>query len=243
MFIERPLPLTQQINAILRQRIRSGTYPPGKRLPAESELATELKVSRATIRTVMAKLATEGVVLRKQGDGTYVNEQVDAINTNDGGILDFSRLIRNSGFIPTIQPISTTKRLTKHSEANILTIDIGQRVVSMERLFLVDDHPAISATNLIPISLFTDPLQPLDGSLSIQKILQQNCRQTIAYGTYEIEPTFATAPITTQLELPEQTPLLHLTVVFYNQNNIPIVLGKTHFNHKILPMRFMQAWT
>jgi GntR family transcriptional regulator len=243
MFIERPQPLTQQVNAILRQRIRAGIYAPGSRLPAESELATELSVSRATIRTVMATLATEGVVLRKQGDGTYVNEQVDAINTNDGGILDFSRLIKNSGYRAKIKPVSTETRQASTREAQILMINENEELFSLERLFLVNNQPAISAINLIPANLFTKSTELLDGSLTLQEILEQYCRQIIAFGTYEIEPIFASPPVSTQLKLPPQTPLLFLTVTFFNQDNQPIVLGKSYFNHKILPLRFMQAWT
>jgi len=65
MLITRPVPITAQVNEILRQRIREGTYVPGARLPSESELARELDVSRATIRTVLTRLAAEGLILRK----------------------------------------------------------------------------------------------------------------------------------------------------------------------------------
>lgn len=46
MNIKRSKTITEQVNEILRERIRNATYAPGDRLPAENELAQEFEVSR-----------------------------------------------------------------------------------------------------------------------------------------------------------------------------------------------------
>jgi GntR family transcriptional regulator len=66
------LPLYHQVAGILRQRIEDGIYPVGGRLLAEDELASEFEVSRATIRQAVGELVMEGLVVRRQGRGTYV---------------------------------------------------------------------------------------------------------------------------------------------------------------------------
>jgi GntR family transcriptional regulator len=66
------LPLYHQVAGILRQRIEEGVYPPGARLNSEDELAVEFDVSRATVRQAMSELATEGLVARHRGRGTFV---------------------------------------------------------------------------------------------------------------------------------------------------------------------------
>jgi GntR family transcriptional regulator len=66
------LPLYHQVAGILRQRIEDGIYPVGGRLLAEDELAAEFDVSRATIRQAVGELVIEGLVVRRQGRGTYV---------------------------------------------------------------------------------------------------------------------------------------------------------------------------
>jgi len=70
-----PMPLYHQVAAVLRQRILDGEYPSGERLAAEDELASEFSVSRATIRQAVGALVTEGLVVRRQGSGTYVRER------------------------------------------------------------------------------------------------------------------------------------------------------------------------
>jgi GntR family transcriptional regulator len=66
------LPLYHQVAGILRQRIEDGIYPVGGKLLSEDELAAEFEVSRATIRQAVGELVMEGLVVRRQGRGTYV---------------------------------------------------------------------------------------------------------------------------------------------------------------------------
>lgn len=68
------LPLYHQVAGILRQRIEEGVYPAGVRLNSEDELAVEFDVSRATVRQAMGELATEGLVVRRRGRGTFVED-------------------------------------------------------------------------------------------------------------------------------------------------------------------------
>jgi DNA-binding FadR family transcriptional regulator len=54
--------------------IRSGVLPPGHRLPAERELAEQLRISRSTLRQALGALAESGhlVAQRGRGGGTFV---------------------------------------------------------------------------------------------------------------------------------------------------------------------------
>ena len=69
------LPLYHQVAGILRQRMEDGIYPVGGKLLSEDELAAEFEVSRATIRQAVGELVMEGLVVRRQGRGTYVQER------------------------------------------------------------------------------------------------------------------------------------------------------------------------
>ncbi|MEW1907240.1 GntR family transcriptional regulator [Kitasatospora sp. NPDC085895] len=59
----------------LRERIRSGEWLPGEKLPSETpELTAHYKASLPTIRQALAVLAAEGVVDKVHGRGNYVRE-------------------------------------------------------------------------------------------------------------------------------------------------------------------------
>jgi GntR family transcriptional regulator, transcriptional repressor for pyruvate dehydrogenase complex len=61
-----------EIIRLLEATIRSGSLPPGERLPAERQLAKEYQVSRNTVREAIKALAEKGVLVSRRGAGTYV---------------------------------------------------------------------------------------------------------------------------------------------------------------------------
>jgi DNA-binding GntR family transcriptional regulator len=63
-----------QLAAILRERIRSGEYPPGRKIPAIIELEEESGLSTMTVRRAIAVLAGEGLVHTVPGRGTFVRQ-------------------------------------------------------------------------------------------------------------------------------------------------------------------------
>lgn len=67
--------LYRQVKDYILNQIRSGIYPAGEIIPAERELAEELKVSRYTVRRAIQELVDEAVLYRVQGNGTFVHEQ------------------------------------------------------------------------------------------------------------------------------------------------------------------------
>ncbi|MDE3187020.1 MAG: FadR family transcriptional regulator [Acidobacteriota bacterium] len=56
----------------VRSLVEKGTLLPGDKLPPERELARELKISRASLRTGIGYLAAMGVMKIRQGVGTFV---------------------------------------------------------------------------------------------------------------------------------------------------------------------------
>lgn len=56
----------------LLSRVVGGAYPPGVRLPAETELAVELGCGRSTVREALTRLSTMGVIASRRGSGARV---------------------------------------------------------------------------------------------------------------------------------------------------------------------------
>lgn len=69
--IERPR-LSDTIYGQLLEEIMAGRFSAGDRLPTENQLAQRFSVSRPVVREALQRLQTDGVVIARQGSGTYV---------------------------------------------------------------------------------------------------------------------------------------------------------------------------
>lgn len=68
-----PGPLYQQVASSLRAAIASGEVAPGTKLPTERALASQLGLSRTTVIGAYERLEAEGIIVRRQGSGTFVS--------------------------------------------------------------------------------------------------------------------------------------------------------------------------
>lgn len=75
----------QEIGCDLRQKIQSGDYPVGSRLPPERNIAETYGVSRTIVREALLMLELEGTVDIRQGSGVYVLRIPDEDDAADGG--------------------------------------------------------------------------------------------------------------------------------------------------------------
>lgn len=70
--LRRNVPISTQLADRMRERIGSGDWPVGMRIPAESALVAELGVSRNSVREAVRSLVHAGLLDARPGDGTYV---------------------------------------------------------------------------------------------------------------------------------------------------------------------------
>jgi len=68
--------LSDIIMAQLETMILEGSLKPGQKLPAERELAKQFDVSRPSLREAIQKLEAKGLITRRQGGGTFVNDKI-----------------------------------------------------------------------------------------------------------------------------------------------------------------------
>lgn len=71
------VPYYRQVVDQVSDLIRSGRLDPDARMPSVRELASQLLVSLITIRRAYADLEAAGLIVRRQGQGTFVASRVD----------------------------------------------------------------------------------------------------------------------------------------------------------------------
>src|SRR5207237_7797374 len=87
----------QQLQRALRQPIESRVLAPDDALPPERDLAIDFGFSRITVRKAIDGLVSDGMLLRRQGSGTFVRARVEK---NFSKLTSFSEDMRAPGRDP-----------------------------------------------------------------------------------------------------------------------------------------------
>jgi len=102
------VPLHRQIYDEWRRGILAGRFAPGERMPSSRELATALRVSRATVTAAYEQLVAEGYLDGQRGSGTFVCHElpepaIRAATPAAPGTADAA--VRLSGFVERLVPV------------------------------------------------------------------------------------------------------------------------------------------
>src|SRR5262249_44718220 len=132
------LPLYQQLQRRLREAIEARILGPDDALPPERELAEELAVSRITVRKAIDGLVEEGLLIRKQGSGTFVSNRVEK---NFSKLTSFSEDMRARGRKPRSVWLDRAPGTVTPEESLTLRSSPGTPVYRFHRIRYADDAP------------------------------------------------------------------------------------------------------
>lgn len=133
--------LYQDLAVGLRRAITDGTYPPGARLPSESELCRTYGVARSTVRRALAILAEDGVLASHQGARRTVLAQPRL--QSFGELRSFSRWARSIGEVPSGRVEVFERRAATEVQARALALEPGTPLVYVVRVRLLSDVPVM----------------------------------------------------------------------------------------------------
>jgi len=102
------VPLHRQIYDEWRRGILAGRFTPGDRMPSTRELASALRVSRATVSAAYDQLVAEGYLDGRRGSGTFVCRELPDVTVARGARAP-ARLtmpsVRLSAFLERLGPV------------------------------------------------------------------------------------------------------------------------------------------
>jgi GntR family transcriptional regulator, N-acetylglucosamine utilization regulator len=135
---EHTLPLYQQLQRRLRDAIENRILGPEDALPPERDLAEELSVSRITVRKAIDGLVEEGLLVRRQGSGTFVSNRVEK---NFSKLTSFSEDMRARGRKPRSVWLNRAPGTVTPEESLPLRSSPGTPVYRFNRIRYADEVP------------------------------------------------------------------------------------------------------
>jgi len=225
MLNRSPIPMYHQLKELVSEKIESGEWAPGHRLPTEAELSREFGVSRITVRHAMQLLQNQGMLERKQGRGTFVAQPKVAHNLmamyKDG--LSVAQMGRH----PQMELVSLELKQPAASVAARLNLPVSDQVYDMKRLLLGDGEPLMLIHSWLPADRFPGFPEHDMGARTMGAVLREY-GITEAFQHKEVEVTILDEEEAELLQTFSGAPALLLTYVNYLPNGDPIEYRRTH---------------
>ena len=140
-------PLYQQLQRALREAIADSRLSADEALPPERDLAEEFGVSRITVRKALDALVSEGLLIRRQGAGTFVAGRVEKSFSK---LSSFSEDMISRGRRPESVWLSRSSGVATPDESLTLGLSPGSVVYRFNRIRYADGAPMAVEYSTVP---------------------------------------------------------------------------------------------
>jgi DNA-binding GntR family transcriptional regulator len=214
------------VSKALRDRLATGTYEPGERLPTVEQLAVEFGVSTITVRRAVRDLSLEGLLIGRQGLGLFVANKMRIVRrlTADH-IAPIEEDMRRAGVEPGLEDIDMTL-VPAHGEPFLRPhARVGSTLYRLSRILLADEEPVGLDTLWLPRAL-GDALKPeLPGHFVMPLLAAHGV--AIDHIDYRFDAATATEAQAAPLNVVTGFPLLVIHFTPLGTTGTPLLWGRT----------------
>jgi GntR family transcriptional regulator len=244
--VRRNVPLVEQVILELLADIDRGEFVRSNgMLPSEAELAQHFSVSRATVRDALSRLETTGVVIRRQGIGTFVNQ---FLSKHPARLQDwfeeahgFTDALRTMGRNPEVLMLQSTVQpagdISRH-----LRLAPDDPVVIVEKVITSAGAPLIHSLNVTPLALLPVENQARGAELagacdSTFRFLEEHCGARAHHQQSEIRAVNIGEKLAALLACRAGDACLQVEEVAYSADLAPLFYGLNHFRGDTVSFR------
>jgi GntR family transcriptional regulator len=167
------LPLYFQLHQIFRNCILSGGWKPGEQIPVQHELASTYEVSLAVVRQAVQMLVNEGLLVKRQGKGTFVIDF--RIKQGPKKLTSFTQELLTKGFKPGSVLLEQKVLQASEKYATIFTVTKETEIILVKRLRTIDGEPLGIQSFFCPLPYAPDFLHN-DLCQSLYELLEKKYR-------------------------------------------------------------------
>jgi len=225
------VPLYFQLEQIIKSKILMGEFLPGEQIPTEKDLCETYQVSTITARQAILNLVSEGLIVRRQGKGSFIKEGLKEIKN--------IRTLQLKGDINDIVPeglerlkvrvLDIVKIVSPKKVVNLLGMGEGQEVIRVRRTRSEDGIPVSYIKNYIPLEI-GEKIKREDLCASpMLGILRNRLKIPLTGGIQYIEAIVADYDIASALLTSISSPILYLETVIFARQKKPVEFVQTFY--------------
>lgn len=218
------MPKYLQLSEWLRGMIVKGRYAVGERLPSEMELSQMWKVNRNTVRQAILQLVNEGLVIKKNGVGTFVTSRNDdrlkySLKNITSLTYEFSkRSIKTRTLTISKKVISTTTDI-----AEKLMLGSDNRAIQIKRVRLGNDIPLVIERSYLSYREYKKVLA-MEIPDSLYKLLVEKFSVTLERSVQTLRAIVLSDDDAKLLDVESGFPTMFQESIIYDENNIAVEL-------------------
>ncbi|MDP3621800.1 MAG: GntR family transcriptional regulator [Polynucleobacter sp.] len=222
-------PLYQQIKALLLSSLQAGEWQPGDPIPSEMELAARFEVSQGTVRKAVDELATENLLVRRQGKGTFV-----ASHHSEAWQYRFLRLVPDSGEKVPLknQFLSCNAVKPSSSVSHLLRLGSGESVIQIDRVQTALGKAIVYEQIWLPQKRFAGMTLSflVNWSGPLYAFYETKFATHMVRAEEKIKAIAADAVSASHLQLAPGSPLLLVERMSFTYGNKPVEIRRAHYD-------------
>lgn len=219
-------PLYMQLMTEIKNKIHSGVYRPGDKIPTEPELSELYEVSRITVRKTIEELCKQGYLEKHQGKGTFVKNQKLYRKIDMQKSVSFSKTCENVGMIPCSHVLESNYMKPESWQRNFLKLDEDERVLHIRRLRSADEVPIIIEDLYFPEIKFSNfKIEKIEDGSLFQVLCEDFGLAEPPSGVSQIEAGNVNKEIAEILKINPGDAVLIMTTYWSDHKGEPFYIG------------------
>jgi GntR family transcriptional regulator len=224
------IPLYFQLEQIIRSKILMGEFVVGDQIPTEYELCKAYQVSSITARQAILNLVSEGLLIRKQGKGTFVTSVPSIKNIKTLQLSgDLNNILPEGVKAQDVKVLDIIKMRTPKRIAKLLEIEEGEEVLQVRRTRIYNRIPVSYIRNYLPVKIGEKIKKEDLYRYPMLDILRNRLRIPLTGGIQYVEAIVADYDIASALLVNICSPILYLETVIFERQKKPVELVQTFY--------------
>lgn len=211
--------LYYQLYDILYNDIKNGVYKPGELLPTENELIDRYEISRVTVRKAMDMLLNEGIIAKRRGYGSFVQNKKVEQTLNK--VLHFSNEMEKQGYKSSTKMLINEKVYANKTIAEALSIPEGTQLIHVNRLRLANGEPMCIESAYLIYNRCPDVLNHDFSDISLRKFIVEKYNIIWKKAYQKIFAIKANSHFAKFLNIKDGDPMIYIERISYTQDDQP----------------------
>lgn len=225
-------PLYAQLGDTLIEYIESNGLKPGDPIPSENELIRRYKISSVTVRLAMQRLATEGIINRIQGKGTFVSDK--KIKAPIKGVHSLEKRLEHQGIEIKNVFIEAYEAHPTRYHINALNLPAESKDFKVRRLLKIGEEVLGIETRHFPLEVAGQFDPVAFKSEPFVELLNRYPETSVHRISYRTRSSLVLNMEAEMMAVPFDSLALVQYGVFYNRIDKPVMSGRiTYLSDKL----------